>query len=575
VENKANIASFLENLRTLTGLNVASIEVAGASFNCKSIIDAIGSLTVSADDVVFFYYAGHGFRRDSSQTQFPEFYCSAPGEASETLSQAVDSIKAKQPRLIIAIADTCNRITEPPPAAAQAPALAVDRRGALLHLFKDYRGTLIMSGAIPGEYSWYMTAGSSLGGFFTNQFLTAINQNINSSGPNVRWEAIATDATKPIFVPTVPPVTQTPQYLAVGLSTGPIAAATPVSAPDVSQDEINPADLRRFWIGDILPQAAAPPYVLTSQERAKFPGTFGIDLSHYSFDIDTSNPNCQTQQGYSAAGCSCVADWQAVVNNGVRYVYSKASDGTGLDLSFARFWTDLKAKHEAKVLFRGAYHFLRPGVDPDKQADAFLHAVGAINGQKPAQLSPVLDIEWSNKRIIPNTPEFLACPASRRTENDQGKYFCDMWYPVPAITIAAMAKKWIDRVEQATGLPVTIYTNPTAWWNPVMSSNGDDLLRNRAVWTSRYTSAGPKYDPRWTALNGSPFWKMAPLPRGASYPPPSGTYSIPHFWQFTESSFLAANFLTCNGRSFRKSVDMNFIPVSENNYPVPFSPGQR
>jgi hypothetical protein len=183
----------------------------------------------------------------------------------------------------------------------------------------------------------------------------------------------------------------------------------------------------------------------------------------------------------------------------------------------------------------------------------------------------VLDIEWSNKRINPNTPEFLACPVSRRTENDQGKFFCDMWYQVPSATIAAMTKKWIERVEQATGLPVTIYTNPTAWWNPVMSSNGDDVLKNRPVWTSRYTSAGPQYDPRWTALNGSPFWKMAPLPRGAAYPPPSARYSIAHFWQFTENSFLAANFLTCSGHSQRKSLDMDFIPVDESNYPVPFN----
>jgi GH25 family lysozyme M1 (1,4-beta-N-acetylmuramidase) len=321
-----------------------------------------------------------------------------------------------------------------------------------------------------------------------------------------------------------------------------------------------------------VPQAAAP-YILTSQERAKFSGTFGIDLSHYSFDIDPNNPNCQNQQGYLTPACSCVADWQAVQNSGVRYIYSKASDGSGVDLSFAKFWSDLKAKHETKVMFRGAFHFLRPGVDPDKQADAFLHAVGAINGQKPAQLSPVLDIEWSNKRIMPGTPEFLACPASRRTQNDQGKYFCDMWYTVPSVTIAAMAKKWIDRVEQATGLPVTIYTNPTAWWNAVMAPSDDVLLKNRPVWTSRYTSAGPQYDPRWTAQNGSPKWKMAPLPRGASYP--SERYSVPHFWQFSESGLLSANFLTCKSSLKQKSVDMNFIPVSENNYPIPFSRGPR
>jgi hypothetical protein len=227
-ENRANIKSFLKNVQTLTGLNVASTEVAGADFNCKSIVSAIDNLNVSADDVVFFYYAGHGFRRDSSQTKFPEFYCrrtADPDEPDETLSQAVESISAKRPRLIIAIADACNKETQPPPTvAAELPDLNVDRKGALLRLFKDYRGTLVMTGAIPGEYSWYMTAGASLGGFFTNQLLGAINQNINSSGAGVRWEAIATDATQPIYVPAIPPTTQNPQYSTLNLSVGPTSA---------------------------------------------------------------------------------------------------------------------------------------------------------------------------------------------------------------------------------------------------------------------------------------------------------------------------------------------------------------
>src|SRR5262249_22311366 len=148
-------------------------------------------------------------------------------------------------------------------------------------------------------------------------------------------------------------------------------------------------------------------------------------------------------------------------------------------------------------------------------------------------------IEWSNRQIVPGTPDFNACPVSRRTKNDEGKYYCDMWYKETPAAIAAKAKKWIDRVEQATGLAVAIYTNPKAWWNPVLTPSEDAvLLGGRAVWTSRYTSEGPKYNASWTAEGGSPKWKMAPLPRGASYP--QDTYSVPHFWQFTESGDLPA-----------------------------------
>lgn len=333
-----------------------------------------------------------------------------------------------------------------------------------------------------------------------------------------------------------------------------------------NQDEVNPALVRPFWLGAALaPQPAAPPYVLTAGERTRFQGTFGIDLSHYTVDRDPNNQKCKTQEGYADPACSCSVDWQTVSDNQILYVYTKASDGSGVDLSFSQLWAQLGPQHTNKKIYRGAYHFLRPGVDADTQAATFLKAIGATNGTKPAQLSPVVDIEWSTKRILPGTDAFNACPVARRTEDDNGNYYCDMWYQLSAGEIGVLAAKWIADVESATGQPVTIYTNPTGWWNKVMTSSQDALLNGRAVWTSRYTSAGPQYDPRWTAQNGSPTWKMAPLPRGASYPTGT-TYSIPNFWQFSEAALLPTNLLICAGRSTRKSVDMNWIPVTSDQY---------
>ena len=72
-----------------------------------------------------------------------------------------------------------------------------------------------------------------------------------------------------------------------------------------------------------------------------------------------------------------------------------------------------------------------------------------------------------------------------------------MWHTMKASEIAALAKRWIDRVEAATGRPVIIYTNPTGWWNEVMTKEEDDLLADRAVWTSRYTRTGPAYVDGW------------------------------------------------------------------------------
>lgn len=327
-------------------------------------------------------------------------------------------------------------------------------------------------------------------------------------------------------------------------------------------DEIDPAEARAAWL-EIVPgvSIAAAPYTLSMTERDKFKGTFGIDLSHYSFDTGAHDKKCKTQDGYGDPLCSCTASWDIVSENGLRYVYSKATDATAPDLSFKRFWAELEPRHTSKKLFRGAFHFFRPGVDVEKQANAFLSAIGAVNGKKPQQLPPVLDVEWSSRSIVPGTPEFNACPTDR-VSHDQvhDRWLCDMWYTVPPEKIAEMAQVWIDRVEAATGRPVIIYTNP-AWWNPVMQHAGMQLMAKHAVWTSRYTSQGPQYNRAWTDQGGSEKWGMAPLPRGASYPRDS--YNVSHSWQFTETGFLPQNVFSCSGVSTHKAMDMDWLPVSE------------
>jgi GH25 family lysozyme M1 (1,4-beta-N-acetylmuramidase) len=338
----------------------------------------------------------------------------------------------------------------------------------------------------------------------------------------------------------------------------------PAFCQDQSEDEINPAVLRPFWLGATGPLPAALPYMLNEGERSKYQGTFGIDFSHYSVDINNSDKKCKTLDGYADPACSCSIGWRTLIKNQILFVYSKATDGAGADLAFQKIWSELEPLHADKTLYRGAYHFLRPSVDATAQASAFLQAIGATGGRKPAQLSPVLDIEWASKQINPGTDEFNACPVPRRTKNDKGDYYCDMWYKLDASAIAALIKTWIDQVEAATGLPVTIYTNPTGWWNAVMGAAGSVLLTKRAVWTSRYTSAGPVYDTSWTGQNGSPKWKMAPLPNGASYP--TASYDIANFWQFSESAILPANIFTCAGNSTRRAVDMNWIPVDSDHY---------
>jgi GH25 family lysozyme M1 (1,4-beta-N-acetylmuramidase) len=329
-------------------------------------------------------------------------------------------------------------------------------------------------------------------------------------------------------------------------------------------------EISRLVLG--LARVAAPeqPYVLDTSERARYPGTFGIDFSHHNFDLDHMPDDCKTQENYDSPNCSCSMDWSAIGESGFRFVYLKASDGRKRDLSFAKNWRALEQFHNNGVLYRGAFHFLEPGVDAATQAQNFLDAIGAANGQKPKQLPPSLDIEWTNTPITPGTPEFNACPSDRKAHSNE-HWRCDMWYKMTAAEIATLAKQWIEIVERATGRPVVIYTNVTAWWNDYMGVAGEELAKHHAMWLSRYTDEGPKYKDEWASQNGSARWHMPPLPRGAIYP--TDQYSVAHFWQFTETAHIPPAPYTCRGEKETKESELNWLPVSGHAFVTLFGVG--
>jgi hypothetical protein len=221
-KNLDNMNSFLNSVRTVGAISTEITEIKDDTFNCKSIQQAVERLNVDPNDTLFFYYSGHGFRRDTTQTKFPEFDCrrTSDPDRAELAGIVNDLVQSKKPKFLLAVADTCNKeIT----ASIAAPAAAfeaseADKRAAFKRLFGGYSGTLMMSGSVPGEYSWYMVAGSTLGGFFTNQFRQAIVQKISEQGPRTRWEDIAVDATRPIFIPQLAgPTYQNPQFAALNL----------------------------------------------------------------------------------------------------------------------------------------------------------------------------------------------------------------------------------------------------------------------------------------------------------------------------------------------------------------------
>lgn len=100
-----------------------------------------------------------------------------------------------------------------------------------------------------------------------------------------------------------------------------------------------------------------------------------------------NNGSSYAIQGIDVSHWQGTINWNSVRNNGnKRFAFCKATEGTGfVDPRFASNWAAMREVG----LYRGAYHFGRPGSDPVAQANHFCNVVNWVRGN----IRPVLDIE--------------------------------------------------------------------------------------------------------------------------------------------------------------------------------------
>jgi len=152
----------------------------------------------------------------------------------------------------------------------------------------------------------------------------------------------------------------------------------------------------------------------------------GVDVSHYQSDLD----------------------WDTIQRQGIDFAFIKATEGVTLqDSNFCSNWEELDRIN----MWRGAYHFFRPGYSAHRQADTYLHLVDLKAGDLP----PVLDVE--------------VLDGVSRIDLIKGMYI------------------WLYRVEIATGVKPIIYTNQRFYNTHLRHHFGDYRL-----WIARYNSREPR-----------------------------------------------------------------------------------
>ncbi len=192
--DKRKINTLTSNIASNTGLILKQYNIYGYNYNYNTVKRSLNNLSVRSDDVVMFYYSGHS---NNAGGKWPALNLKG---RSLKLDRVISSLKAKKPRLLLVIADSCNNLTSRGSSVNNFMSLRgvpVQKKQNYQQLFLKQKGVIIMGAAIPGEYAW---GNSQHGGFFTYQLLEGLNQEFASSSA-ASWNQVVKRAEVPIRLP--------------------------------------------------------------------------------------------------------------------------------------------------------------------------------------------------------------------------------------------------------------------------------------------------------------------------------------------------------------------------------------
>jgi len=166
----------------------------------------IDDLPSSPENIIFLYFAGHGFRTSQSSGRWPHLVLPNRGETISS-NWILEQFKSKEARLSILLSDCCNNVDE--------RFLLRRKKGlkkewplpGLKKLFLETHGSIVAAASSPGEYAFCTL---KQGGIFTDTLVTSLYKACQKQNPSwkeifSRTRATCTPLQTPIFSLTILP----------------------------------------------------------------------------------------------------------------------------------------------------------------------------------------------------------------------------------------------------------------------------------------------------------------------------------------------------------------------------------
>lgn len=188
--DQANMSAFVHEVSKYTDLALNEKIFNGENLTSEALYKYIDGLQVTEEDVVLFYYSGHGFRTMSKgdANPWPSMFFSLEKVGVDFYALTM-TLADKLPRLMFSLADCCNNFIPEGRIPMQSRFfLFQDDRSKEVYrkLFLDSQGMIMISTSEKGELSWCIPKGA----LYTLAFLETLKEETSAWFPSTSWESI-------------------------------------------------------------------------------------------------------------------------------------------------------------------------------------------------------------------------------------------------------------------------------------------------------------------------------------------------------------------------------------------------